>query len=398
MIWQGAFANCSALKNIVLSEDMTVIGNYAFYNSGLESATIKVNVHTIGKGAFGSITIYGEKGSYAEEYAALNSCTFEEINTDTTVSATGVTLNKSAISLEEGKTEKLIATITPQNATNNTIIWSSSNSNIASVSSGVVTAKSAGTATITATTADGGYTANCIVTVTKASTDDGEQGGEDIGGEEEIPDDWIDSGTDANGIDWYFYESGLLKIVGTGAMEDYAKTSDIPWYGEKANITEIVISGGITHIGDRSFYNCIEALKADIPASVTSIGSYAFRNCELLTIYGESGSYAQTYASANNIPFKSTTKELLKTIAYELTESSTKYIFDITSDDITEDAVAYVALYDNDGNMLAAETEEFIAGDITSLIIAKNSLAKTAKIFVWNTSSKPISYSQTHNF
>lgn len=85
-----------------------------------------------------------------------------------TVHVTGVSLNKNATSIEEGATEQLTATVAPSNATDKSVTWSSSNTSIATVdSSGLVTAVSAGSATITVTTTDGGYTATCAVTVTQ---------------------------------------------------------------------------------------------------------------------------------------------------------------------------------------------------------------------------------------
>lgn len=66
-----------------------------------------------------------------------------------------------------GDVEYLCTTIIPYNATNQSVTWCSSNENVATVGihSGRITAKRAGTATITATTADGGYQANCTLTV-----------------------------------------------------------------------------------------------------------------------------------------------------------------------------------------------------------------------------------------
>lgn len=82
------------------------------------------------------------------------------------ISVTGVSLNKSSISMIEGDTQTLTATITPSNATDKSVTWSSSNSSVAAVSSsGVVSAKTAGSAIITAKTNDGGKTATCAVTV-----------------------------------------------------------------------------------------------------------------------------------------------------------------------------------------------------------------------------------------
>ena len=77
-----------------------------------------------------------------------------------------VTLNKSETTLTVGGTDTLTATITPTNATNQNVTWSSDNESIATVSNGVVTAVAPGTATITVTTADGNYTAVCTVSVT----------------------------------------------------------------------------------------------------------------------------------------------------------------------------------------------------------------------------------------
>ena len=85
------------------------------------------------------------------------------------ISVTGVNLDKVTASIEVGSTTQLTATITPSNATDKSVTWSSSNISIATVSSsGLVTGTTAGTATITVTTTDGSYTATCVVTVTAA--------------------------------------------------------------------------------------------------------------------------------------------------------------------------------------------------------------------------------------
>ena len=82
------------------------------------------------------------------------------------VNVTGVTLNKQSITLTVGEMETLTATVQPDNATNQAVSWTSSNTTVADVANnGVVTAKVAGTATITVTTEDGKYTATCTVTV-----------------------------------------------------------------------------------------------------------------------------------------------------------------------------------------------------------------------------------------
>ena len=80
---------------------------------------------------------------------------------------TSVTLNKNTLELYTGGSENLTATVAPDNATNKTVTWSSSDETVATVDNkGNVTAVKAGTATITVKTADGGKTATCTVTVT----------------------------------------------------------------------------------------------------------------------------------------------------------------------------------------------------------------------------------------
>ena len=78
---------------------------------------------------------------------------------------TSDSLDRNTLTLQEGSSYTLTATITPTDATNKLITWTSDNENVATVSNGRVVAKSSGTATITATTSDGEHTATCKVTV-----------------------------------------------------------------------------------------------------------------------------------------------------------------------------------------------------------------------------------------
>lgn len=86
------------------------------------------------------------------------------------VAVTGISLSRSTLRLNKGDSSTLTATITPSDAGNKTVTWSSSNNAVVSVSGGKITAKSAGTATITATT-NNGKTASCIVMVVVPETE-----------------------------------------------------------------------------------------------------------------------------------------------------------------------------------------------------------------------------------
>ena len=90
------------------------------------------------------------------------------------VSVTSITLSSSYIELEEGESYELYATLSPHNADNTKVIWSTDNSKVASVEDGVVTALKAGKATITAKSDDGGHIAECKVKVLKPASEEEE--------------------------------------------------------------------------------------------------------------------------------------------------------------------------------------------------------------------------------
>ncbi len=150
---------------------------------------------TIRHGAKGDIGLTGEKGERGEPGAGLTEtaralllmlfesaaygnenmqATLESLKTEwngdgevVIVPVNSVSLNKSALTLTEGKSETLTATVKPDNATSKTVSWSVSPAGFATVSGGVVTAVKAGACTVTA--ACGGKSASCAVTVEAAS-------------------------------------------------------------------------------------------------------------------------------------------------------------------------------------------------------------------------------------
>ena len=87
--------------------------------------------------------------------------------TTTKVSVTGITLSKTEVSLIVGSKITITATVKPSNATNKKYTWKSSNTNVATVQGGIITAVGVGTTNITVTTEDGGKVATVKVTVTK---------------------------------------------------------------------------------------------------------------------------------------------------------------------------------------------------------------------------------------
>lgn len=143
------------------SSNTSLIPNNGLKVSGSgEVRTIEI---TPAKNAFGNsvITVTVNDGTISSIY------TFNvQVNDVGDVLVTGVTLNKTSLSLTEGEAgDTLNAVIEPANATNKTVTWSSSDVTVATVVNGVVTPVGVGTATITATTTDGSYTASSTVTV-----------------------------------------------------------------------------------------------------------------------------------------------------------------------------------------------------------------------------------------
>lgn len=165
---------------------------------------------------WGSVTYNGRaKVSYSSTptgYAQPSTDTINGYNSGggETVSVTGVSLNKNTLEVEEGKSETLIETVAPANATNQSVTWSSSNNSIATVSNGLVQGVSQGSATITVTTVDGGFTASCSVTVTESQ-----------GGDEQTEDGSVDaasgalSGWTASGTG-SAYADGSVRFDGSG--------------------------------------------------------------------------------------------------------------------------------------------------------------------------------------
>lgn len=133
------------------------------------------------------------------------------------VAVTGVSLSETSLELLEGETASLTATVKPANASNKAVTWSSSDTSVATVTSGgTVKGVSKGTATVTARTSDGGYTARCSVTVTEA--------------EEDTP---IGTGAFSDVAGGAWYSPAIQEAVEAGIISGYSDGSFRP----KNNIT-----------------------------------------------------------------------------------------------------------------------------------------------------------------
>lgn len=122
--------------------------------------------------ADGALQTYFAEDCFTATLSALGPVALIDTKEQTgSTEASSVTLSKTALTLEAGKTVRLSATVLPATATDKSVTWSSNNAAVATVSTnGTVTARKAGMAVITALTANG-KSASCTVTVTGGSTE-----------------------------------------------------------------------------------------------------------------------------------------------------------------------------------------------------------------------------------
>ena len=228
-------ANC-AQPYPVASYTTSASGNSVTFDasSSSDDGSIVEYQWIFGDGTFGdgqNIThTFSQSGSYAVTLAVRDNndavTTTLEIITISGVSniaVTGISVSPIDLILDVNQTSNLTATVSPANATDASVLWTSNNTAVATVDvSGVVTAVSAGTAAITATTNDGGFTDTTSVTVNQPQAggfttfiyDDFEGG---LGN-------WIDGGKDAS-----LYTGGTFAHQGANAidLQDNTKTSVI---------------------------------------------------------------------------------------------------------------------------------------------------------------------------
>ena len=165
-----------------------------------------------------------------------------------TVSVTGVSLNKDSLTLKEGSSDTLTATVTPTNAANQKVTWESSNTSVATVdANGKVSAVSAGAVTITVKTENGSFEDTCSVTVEHGSltntsakaatcTEEGYTGDKVCGICKEV----VEKGEiiPANG---HTYKDGKCTVCGE-VDPDFEEVSDVddtklPQNGDNSNMT-----------------------------------------------------------------------------------------------------------------------------------------------------------------
>lgn len=115
----------------------------------------------------GTYTLLATPYSGTNRSGTVGTTTSIQFSIVSSIAVTGVSVSPTTASIQVGETRQLTGTISPSNASNKTIIWTSSNSNVATVNTnGLVSGLAAGDATITARSEDGNFTATSVITVT----------------------------------------------------------------------------------------------------------------------------------------------------------------------------------------------------------------------------------------
>jgi uncharacterized protein YjdB len=172
------------------------------------------------------------------------------------VSVTGVSLNQGSLNLAVGDTETLIATVAPGNATNKNVVWTSDNSNIASVNTttGLITAFAPGTTKITVITADGGKTASSLITVSPIAT----------------------TGVSLNQSSLNLTVGDTTTLIAT-VMPSNATNQDVTWSSDAPDIASVAgsgannVAGTITAVAAGTVHITVKTIDGGKTASVAVI-------------------------------------------------------------------------------------------------------------------------------
>jgi len=97
---------------------------------------------------------------------------------------------------------------------------------------------------------------------------------------------YVNSGNISDSVNWALYSDGALYISGNGVIPNYGikLVKELsPWWYNKQQITRVILSEGITEIGNNAFYECNNIESVDLGDSLVSIGTSAFLHCNLIT-------------------------------------------------------------------------------------------------------------------
>lgn len=237
-----------------------------------EDATDKTIVWTSSDEAVVSVSngkITALKSGKATITAKSGTCSAECMVT-VSVNTESITLDKTTLSLAVGESATLTATVKPDDATDKTVTWSSSDESVVKVDNGKVTALTTGQAKITATV--GNITVSCDIAVYQSDNV------------------IIYTTTDKKVLTPYNEDAFGSAIVSNTYVGDVGIiTFEKPLtfignmaFNEQSKLRSIVIPNAVSTIGKRAFYECKELLSVKLPQNLISIGDQAFQYCSTM--------------------------------------------------------------------------------------------------------------------
>ena len=296
---KSATCSVTVTKNVVAVESVTLDKSSLELTEG-ETATLTATVKpdnatnktvtwSSSNASIATVDQNGKVTAVAEGTATITAKAGEKTATCTVavkknvVAVESITLDKSSLELTEGETATLVATVKPDNATNKTVTWSSSNASVASVdANGTVTAVAEGTATITAKAGD--KTATCTVTVKKSVVA-------------------VESVT----LD---ITSTILNIGETLTLTATVKPDDatdktVTWSSSNSSVATVDANGKVTAVaqgtaivtakaGDKTATCTVIVMKTDIPVESITLDKYYLELTE-----GETGTITATVKPDN---------------------------------------------------------------------------------------------------
>ena len=330
------FADCSALSKVEIASTVTTLKANVFSGcTALETLYIPLSVNNIDAAAFTGcsekLVLVVERGSYAESFARQKGISFEYPY----VGISSLTLNQTTLALAEGDMQILKATILPMDATNQQVLWSSSDDTIATVSEdGVVKALKAGIVTITATVKNENVTATCEITIAE-----GEKEQIIVPGQENVN---VGTQVEDAGMTYKVTSLDRLNVSCVGVVDTTMKDVVIPdtisingvdykvttivknaFKGNKT-LQSIVIGKEVTTIEEQAFYNCKSLKKITFKTKkLTAVGKKAFKGVPKKAKYSTPSGKGSLYKSMVSSSVKGTVKVSSKGL-YQITNTKKK--------------------------------------------------------------------------
>ncbi len=249
--------HCSVCNTVLVKQNIVPAKGHTYAEEWLQSETEHWHVATCG---------HNLEKDRAKHNFVNNVCTVCKY--DRTIAITNVSLNKTTLTLNIDDQETLSATVLPTDATDKTIVWSSSDTNVAIVNNGVVTAIAKGTTTITAKC--GNVSATCSVTVNVEFVF------EEYGTGYALV---AYNGNDTEVTVPATYKGKNVIIIGAGKVNNYHYIRDA--FSDNTKIKRVILPDTVRNINNASFMFC-SSLEEIVMPKVENIGAYAFYQCTSL--------------------------------------------------------------------------------------------------------------------